>query len=85
MKPTLQAPSTTKSLAKREPDSEPLPVILLVEFCRALIRNHPSGDVLFLGLAAAQAATGATDEEMELLKIAVLDVADKSPWPKGFF
>jgi len=60
-------------------------VEVLVEFCRALIRNHPSSDVLALSLAAAKHATRATDEEMDLLAIAVLDEQRKAPWPKGFF
>lgn len=69
-------------LATRAPQ---LDVAVLVEFCRALIRNHPSGDVIELSLAAAQQATGASDRDMKLLRVAVFNEAGKSAWPKGFF
>jgi len=62
-----------------------LEVKLLVEFCRALIREHPSRDFLELGLAAAKHAAGASDEDIRLLRQAVMGEADRSPWPKGFF
>jgi hypothetical protein len=58
---------------------------VLVEFCRALIRNHPSSDVLVLSLVAAQHATKATDDEMALLALAVLGEQQQAPWPEGFF
>lgn len=60
-------------------------VEVLVEFCRALIHNHPSSDVLFLSLRHAQHVTGATDEEMERMALAVLNEQASSPWPEGFF
>jgi len=63
----------------------PLRVEILVEFARALIQNNPSSDVLLLSLAQVQRLTGATDEEMDLLKVAVLSEASNSPWPDGFF
>lgn len=62
-----------------------LEVKLLVELCRALIREMPSRDFLEIGLAVAKHATGASDEEMRILARAVLNEADKSHWPKGFF
>jgi hypothetical protein len=62
-----------------------LEVRLLVELCRALIRENPSRDFLEIGLAIAKHATGASDEEMMLLARAVMGEAEKSPWPKGFF
>lgn len=62
-----------------------LRVEILVEFARALIREHPSTDVLVLALMQAKHQTGASDEEMDLLKIAVLSEASATHWPEGFF
>jgi len=64
---------------------EALRTELLVEFCRALIRNHPSTDAIVLSLVAAQRATEATDDEMKLFSEAVLQEQRKAPWPEGFF
>jgi len=58
---------------------------ILVEFTRALIRENPNKDMIYLALMAARSATGATDEEMRALSVAVLDEARKAPWPPGFF
>jgi len=62
-----------------------LRVEILVELCRALIRENPSGDVLYFALAQVRQATGATENEMRLLGEAVSRVKNKAPWPKGFF
>ena len=44
---------------------------VLVEFLRSLVRNTWSGDTLCLSLHAAQRASGATDEEMGMLRAAI--------------
>jgi hypothetical protein len=66
-------------------EASTLRVEILVELCRGLIRENPSPDVLYFALSHAQHTTGASDEEMELLKKAVARVKDRAPWPKGFF
>lgn len=86
----LQQPeqhSTDLAVLRRElrPQAPPLRVAILVEFARALIRENPSSDLLYLALAQAKHQAGATDEEMDLLKIAVFSEASESHWPEGFF
>jgi len=58
---------------------------LVVEFLRALIRNNPNGDVMFLSLYAAAKVTGATKEECGLMMAAIEGEMAQSVWPKGFF
>lgn len=58
---------------------------LLVELVRALVRNNPNPDILFLSVASAMDVTSATKEEGELLMQALTAEADRAPWPKGFF
>lgn len=41
--------------------------------------------MLVLALMQAKHQTGASDEEMDLLKIAVLSEASATHWPEGFF
>lgn len=66
-------------------EAPPVRVEVLVEFTRALIRENPSSDLLYLAMAAAKRRSEATDDEMELLKIAVLSERLHSTWPEGFF
>ena len=66
-------------------EDSPVRIEVLVEFTRALIRNNPNTDVLFLSLAEARQAADASEEEVELLKIAVLGELLHSSWPDGFF
>ncbi len=67
------------------PEAPELPVQLLVAFCRAMIRNMPSRDMIELSLSAAKEDAGASDRDISLLRQALLQEASRSPWPAGFF
>lgn len=86
----LQPQQRSTQLAVLRPEVGPeLPLVrpqLLVEFTRALVRMHPSEDVIILCLGEAQHRSGADDEEATLMLQALLhDVASQTSWPKGFF
>ena len=65
-------------------DAEDVSVELLLAFTRALIRNHPSGDLLLLSAASARREVGASDEEHDALLRAAVGEARQSWLPKGF-
>ena len=79
-----------EQLAQREDTrSNQIPVLrpeILLEFIRALIKNNPNGDILYLSIMAAADKTNATEEEIELLKRAIREEINTTPshWPKGF-
>lgn len=66
-------------------DNDPVKVEFLIEFCRALIRNNPSSDVMFLAFLAASRKVPLTKEQAEAFFKALNVEMAKSPWPKGFF
>lgn len=61
------------------------PVELLIAFTRALIRQNPSEDGLYLAIAAAQKEVKVTDGELAVFIDAVYGEKKGSPWPGGFF
>lgn len=65
----------------------PIPIELLLAFTRRLVIDGvPSGDALVLCFYAAQADTGASDEEMERLKEAIRKERKTHPQElKGFY
>jgi len=58
----------------------------LIEFVRAIIKNNPNGDILYLSIMAAADKTNASKDEIKMLTQAVRDIsAGPTPWPKGFY
>ena len=57
---------------------------LLIEFTRALIRECPGSDALYLAMAAAADRADASDVELEALKSAVRQEQARGIWPAGF-
>lgn len=57
----------------------------LIAFTRALIRENPSGDKLYLAMSAASADCKISTEQAEKFIKWVLQEKENSHWPKGFF
>jgi len=57
----------------------------LIAFTRAMIRNNPSGDVLYLSMRAAADEANLSVEQAEKFIAWVTKEKNNSPWPKGFF
>jgi len=57
----------------------------LIAFTRALIRERPSSDVLYLAMAAASADCKISREQAQKFVDWVLHEQESSHWPKGFF
>jgi len=60
-------------------------VKFLACFVRAMIRNNPSGDTLFLSMLAASKEANISSEQAEKFIKWVTAEQSASPWPKGFF
>ena len=57
----------------------------LIAFTRALIRENPSGDKLYLAMAAASSDCKISKEQAAKFVEWVTHEQGKSHWPKGFF
>lgn len=57
----------------------------LILFTKALIRNNPSSDVLYLSLMSAATEAGISKETAQNFISWVMSQQDQSYWPKGFF
>jgi len=60
-------------------------VKFLACFARAMIRNNPSSDTLFLSMLAASKEANISSEQAEKFIKWVMAEQSASPWPKGFF
>ena len=65
--------------------SDAAPVQFLIAFVRAMIREHPSRDVLDLAMYAAMREVNITKDQARQFLAAVMAETERSPWPKGFF
>src|SRR5687768_2276819 len=68
----------------RREEASPVRVELLVEFVRAMIRERPSQDLLELCLSQARHRTGASQEECDTFRTAIMAEAAQGHWPPGF-
>jgi hypothetical protein len=60
-------------------------VRFLFAFTRALIRETPSGDKLYLAMAAASDDCKISQEQAKKFVKWVMKQQESSHWPKGFF
>lgn len=78
-------PAVTLVRRGRGRPAEGVRIEMLVELCRALIRNNPNGDTLWLALHHVEAVTGASKSEMALLREAIQQVCQSGVMPAGFY
>jgi hypothetical protein len=60
-------------------------VRFLIAFTRALIRENPSGDKLYLAMAAASDDCKISQAQAKKFVEWVMEQKEGSHWPKGFF
>ena len=58
---------TSEQLEEREAPRQDIPPELIIEFCRALIQNTMSEDIILLSAYAARDRTNSTGDEMQEL------------------
>jgi len=70
---------------EQRPRAPAIPVEFLLVFVRALIRAHPSQDLYDMAMVAADREVPLTTKQKAAFKLAVMNEAEQSIWPKGFF
>ena len=84
-RPSDQVAGDRRGLLQSDEQRPPVPVEFLLAFVRALIRNHPSTDAMYLALAAASRQVPISKKQGEAFIEAVTQEMESSVWPKGFF